>query len=446
MLACSLLLSAFCGCGGNNTQYSFPFPENTSPPISEKSESTHVSTTAPTITNPPTECKIIKATDFSDGLAWIQIQSADVTLSEKIACINQKGEIQFFLNTDDCETAEQIGLWNSVFESKWHNGTSVLSTTGKYSNGIDRIYDSKGNIIFETDETYTAVKCYAEGYYAVSKQIKSIDKNEHYISFFNIDGSWQKNEWNLNTTQDSGKLKYLGEGMFYYADGEVGQKFYDINTNTSFNAEGIFEEPIGQYSNGIMVLTSTKIFDNKGNTSKDKLDKTYSAYSSGFSGRYAAIFSNEYQSSHFLCYDSQTKELKNIVSYTNGISFLNKDYSFDGDKIVVLLRGADNKYYFTTFTADGKQLYEPINCKESKVLASEDRIIVEKDNSYSIYDYNGTQIFEYQKSTGNKMENAFSDNTVRVQSGQILSYLNNTGNTLFDKLTYQNQDYSIVND
>ncbi len=448
LLSGAILISAFCGCG-NGTDKQFTAKDDASGNLSSVSE-----TVVPT-TEPPKEYAITNATVFSDGYAWVYLQDKNmknykVHEDHQTACINKSGEIQFFLNLEHFNYQDQSFLWNNYqldynfWHStdanfwEWHDGTSLVHK----SSGPQRIYHTKGNLIFETDDTYYKVACYADGYYAVMKQVKSIDKNEHYVCFLNTDGTWQKNEWNLNTDSDYYEVDYRGEGIFYCSAKEG--KFYDINTNKEFTV-GLLGDPMGQFSNGKVIWNEVLkyyIVDKNGKPLKT-IDNANNGESKGFNGRYAAL---KGKGESLICYDSQTDALNEIVSFTNGVQIVSGGYAFDESKIVVGLKGIDKKNYFVTYDNEGKQLYEPIECDEYKVWSSCDRILIARDGKYYVYDYNGNLIFDKDKVPYQSPDfHQYSDDIMLINySGNNFQYLDKDGKTMFEKISYNNVEYNIV--
>lgn len=121
-------------------------------------------------------------------------------------------------------------------------------------------------------------------------------------------------------------------------------------------------------------------------------------------------------------------------------------YVFDGSKVVVELKGIDKKNYFVTYDNEGKQLYEPIECDEFKVWSSCNRILITRDGKYYVYDYDGKLIFDEEKIPYQYPEfHQYSDDVMLIKyTGNNFQYLDKDGNTLFEKLNYQNVEYNIV--
>lgn len=452
LLSSAIVTSMLCGCGGENNNKS----------SGANAPSSNVSSYAETI-EPTTEASkeyaITNATVFSDGYAWVYLQDKNMTNykvheDHQTACIDKSGEIQFFLNLEHFNYQDQSFLWSNYQQDynfwhstnanfwEWHEGTSLVHSTS----GPQRIYDTKGNLIFETDDTYYKVACYADGYYAVMKQVKSIDKNEHYVCFLNTDGTWQKNEWNLDTDSDYYDVDYRGEGIFY-CSAKKG-KFYDINTNKEFTVD-LLGEPTGQFSNGKVIWNEVLkyyIVDKNGKLLKS-IDNPNNGESKGFNGRYAALKTEESgKGDSLICYDSQTDNSNEIVSFTNGIQITLGGYAFDESKVVVGLKGIDKNNYFVTYDNEGKQLYEPIECDEFKVWSSCGRILITRDGKYYVYDYDGNLIFDEEKVPYQNPDfHQYSDDVMLINySGSNFQYIDKDGKTLFEKLSYNNVEYNIV--
>lgn len=449
LLSGAVALSMFCGCGGGNNSSTMQSDSlTTASSLIETVEST---------TEPPKEYAITNATVFSDGYAWVYLEDVNMHNykeheNRQTACINKSGEIQFFLNLEHFNYQDQSFLWNNYqldynfWHStdanfwEWHEGTSLVHSTS----GPQRIYDTKGNLIFETDDTYYKVACYADGYYAVMKQVKSIDKNEHFVCFLNTDGTWQKNEWNLNTDSDYYDVDYRGEGIFYCS--AYKGKYYNINSNREFevNTTEIIDSPAGNFSNGkILYKSPTRVIDSNGSI----INKYENTQTTGFNGQYAAIFDAMYAENPFIkCYDSQNDKITDIATFTNGIEIPYKEYMFDGDKICIELKGIDKNHYFTTYTSTGKQLYDPIQCDENKMWSLCDRILITRDGKYYVYDYNGNLIFDEEKVPYQNPDfHQYSDDVMLINySGNNFQYIDKDGKILFEKLSYNNVEYNIV--
>lgn len=450
LLSSAIVTSMLCGCGGENNNKS----------SGANAPSSNVSSYAETIestTEASKEYAITNATVFSDGYAWVYLQDKNMTNykvheDHQTACINKSGEIQFFLNLEHFNYQDQSFLWSNYQQDynfwhstnanfwEWHEGTSLVHSTS----GPQRIYDTKGNLIFETDDTYYKVACYADGYYAVMKQVKSIDKNEHFVCFLNTDGTWQKNEWNLNTDSDYYDVDYRGEGIFYCS--AYKGKYYNINSNREFevNTTEIIDSPAGNFSNGkILYKSPTRVIDSNGSI----INKYENTQTTGFNGQYAAIFDAMYAENPFIkCYDSQNDKITDIATFTNGIEIPYKEYMFDGDKICIELKGIDKNHYFTTYTSTGKQLYDPIQCDENKMWSLCDRILITRGGKYYVYDYNGNLIFDEEKVPYQNPDfHQYSDDVMLVKYSSFnFQYLDKNGNTLFEKLKFDNVEYNIV--
>ena len=454
LLSGVIALSMLGGCGGGN---------NNSPSMQSASSinASSLTETVEATTEPPKEYAITNATVFSDGYAWVYLK--DVNLrnyrdkeNQQTACVNKSGEIQFFLNLEDFDYQSQSIMWSNFQQDyyfwhssnasfwEWHDGTSLVQDTF----GSQKIYDTKGNVVFETDDTYYKVICYADGYYAVMKQVKSIDKNEHYVCFLNPDGTWKSNEWNLNSDSDYEEVSYKGEDLFYCKG-----KFYDLQSGKVFG-ETNYVDTKGNFSNGKLLfhdITKIRTIDKQGNISDPLKDvETTSGFNTG--SNYAVFFSSKYtqnneikRTMYFM--NSANNKLSEIVSYTNGIEFTINAPMFDGDKVVVGLKGVDQEYYFTTYSQDGKQLYEPIPCDDyNKIWSACDRILIERGGKYFVYDYNGNLIFDEEKIPFQYVDcHPYSDDVMLIKNSNFnYQYLDNNGKALFEKLKIDNTEYNIV--
>lgn len=471
LLSCILILSMLCGCGNNAEK------EDNQPTLNIGS-STTVSSADSTIKEDniiQNKYSIITGTDFNDGFAWVYLRdkteyAEGKSLDDlyKTACINQKGEIQFMLNTDYNESAQNhiwgIGTGGNRYDyfMNWHKNTCCLRA-GVLVDKKDRIYDINGNVIFEVEEPYLHVLCYADGYYAISKNVTSIDKNDFYVCFMDTDGKWLDKEWKLDIDHEAYlSVEYLGEGIFYNGGDE---HYYNINSDTTFEAdiptgwEGIPVSHCGCFYNGRILSDFAGHYHVMNNTGGEVLDfKERYLFTVGLYGRYSAI----YNGNTLMSYDSKTDEIQTVVTYDNGIeieklSDIHGVYNdriinyrsqvFIDDKIVVKLNGVDGKTYFTTFTFDGKQLYDPIMYDTFIDQPSCDRIIVTKDEKYFVYDYNGKLIFTLDESLYKNISDisSYSNDIALIRySGNNSIYLTKEGEKLFDKLSKDGASFEIV--
>lgn len=442
ILCATIPLLTFVGCGedkspatsqsSSTSSISEDLNLEASIPIEEATEKTY------RITGFSTPGGFSSSTSFSDGYAWISFEELEDNEEELTACINKSGEIQFF--TD--ENIDDLG--------EWQDGTCKIK---------NKIINTNNETIFETDEEFTKILAYGDGYYAIAKYEHNIDSRKYFIYFLDTSGNWFDTSYDLNL-QNLPDVTYLGENIF-----GVGNVYINLNTKQATEITDYHCKSIrGKFNNGVAIDTSSWVNGSLiySDGSVKSLDLNRGIVQGPVSdGGFVYSNTDDNKNTHLYFYDINTETSLEITSYKEGVEIKNSDNLYFEDGYLFLsLKGVDGLNYITFFDKSGNEVTEPVAHEHIGMLSS-NRIITYDLNwnndikkydkrIYTIYDGKGNFVFEtnqyeyeiaLEKTHGSKIiENCYQENCIQVDK---YGYLDADGNLLFDKLTHGNIIYKI---
>lgn len=407
---CAVVLSiSIAGCGQKGSIHSNIEASQTNSGINSVSESSNVANNDYVISSPSA---------FSDGYAWIQVNSNSGGITNKLF-IDKSGNVH-----------DEIYKLSTSFSREsssdtWHDGTV---RTDKL------IVNSAGEIIFQTDDEYTTILTYGGGYYAIAKRVHDLQTDKVLICFMDTDGNWFDTNYDLNLEEiGSNDLIYLGEQIFGIGDTYINLKTKKATQIKDYPCGGIQ----GEFSDGVAVWkhgwsgSDALIYSN--GTVKE-IDINDGEIKGKLSDGGFVYLQNEDETTTIYFYDIETGKSKEITSYKDGIKITNDNLYFENGTLFFKLLGVDDDYYITFFDKSGKELIEP---KSYKYIGERscNRVIAENDDVITIYDERGNVVLEtdeYQIGSGVD-EPIYSDDyiPVYVKKYKENNYLDKDGNLLF---------------
>lgn len=339
---------------------------------------------------------LTEVNDFSNGCAWVKSSGSEsyslIDTSGKIICTSTAIEIHDMSN-DACYVKEKVGdkdgkaIYNYKIINK--DGKIVASSTDgkfdeilaagdnlffvhKYESGIDvsrHLYgtiNEKGEFVNklrecpygELSETYTSyigAKAFRVGagvYDDPYIYMSSIDK---YIGNNAIDYGTQINIGNNLYIVNGSGIKVEGSDTGYYEYDDDGYAYVVIRSDGKVEKAPAFDEII----NGMLV--------------KRDREKESVSFTDPTTGK-TATFSKYYP----VYIDTAGK-----------------------DNFLIMIEGADGKYYYTILDKNGNMLFEPIEGTRGEIhseraagetYANDSRLVLRTDEGYSVLDYTGKVI------------------------------------------------------
>lgn len=367
---------------------------------------------------------IVRAENFSEGFAWVKLENQE-NRERRWACIDKSGVVQFFLNDEYKYINNNPSGYTDYIQTKWHEGTCLLT---KECADTERILNTSGNIIFETDDIYTDILFYMEGYYVVVKHESGFETNEYSICFLSTDGEWSDIEWKIGDQNNS--VEYCGSGIICHND-----EYFNVKTGNTFKKSFLFNR-IGEFDNGVCLVE--KIGDYVAlmyaNGDIKKLDTTTYADTYGSYGKISEGCSVMNNQQNIAYYDIKTSSVNSIFKSPDNVHIdNNQDLCFKNNNLFVKQRGADGNLYFTIYNKEGDRLFEPIKCDTIGNLSCE-RIVTVSNFKYCVYDEQGNMVFENDSPI-----DEYSDDVAIVgRKTHNPYYIDKNGNQLFSKISIKN--------
>lgn len=421
MLCATIPLLTFVGCGEEDKSVASSQASN----ISSDSEILNSDTSLATEEATEKSYLIQEGTSFSDGYAWVSFEEKGSSGEKLSACINKSGEIQFF--TDE------------YYLNEWHDGTCIVGEKSYDYSTECKIINTKNEVLFETNETFTNILAYGDGYYAISKYVHNLESKKYLIYFLDTDGNWFDTNYDLNLENEP-EVGYLGEKIFL-----VGDVYINLNTKQAteytdyncYNMFGKFQDGVAVTGNSTLIYTdgTTKTLELNGGTVQGPISDGGFVYSNSDGDNNVLYF-----------YDISTGNSNKITSYSKDIIYQNGgNLYFEDGYLFLSLQGIDYKNYITFLDKNGNEVFEPIpydhigSLSENYIVAYSYEGAVRTSN---IFDNKGNMVLKTDKYL---IDNNFHNNCVQVQNeSHHQSYMDIDGNLLFDKLTYNDTIYNIV--
>lgn len=337
----------------------------------------------------PTEVR-----NFSNGYAWIESSGSEsyslIDTSGKIICTSTAIEIHDMSN-DACYVKEKVGdkdgeaIYNYKIINK--DGKIVASSTdGKF----DEILAAGDNLFF------------------VHKYESGIDVSRHLYGTINEKGEFvnQLKECPYGVLEKD-KTKYIGGKAFLVnMDGSYyGNLYVYMSSNGKYFGE-VTDEGIGNVGSSLYVINQYGI----------KAEGSDTLYSPRDGYEHIAIRSDgkiekapafdEIINGMLVKRDREKESVSFTDPATGKTATFSKYYpkyiiAAGNDNFLIMIEGADGKYYYTILDKNGNMLFEPIEGTRGEIhseraagetYANDSRLVLRTDEGYSVLDYTGKVI------------------------------------------------------
>ncbi len=213
-----------------------------------------------------------------------------------------------------------------------------------YSQILDNIYNTKGEVVFKKEGTIDRIEYVGEGFVIVTTKDESYKGTVYKQGIYDINNK----AYNLEPDENITDIRYYNEGMFMLRDKETSSySIYNTATKTKFYLDTRFDVVFGEYRDGYIVyrdINSEEVYllDKKGNktlVSRDGKWTDLGQYSDGL------VFVRDafYDGSGTKVIDLKDEGVNNIPEFKNGYALL---YFETG--------------YFTILSKEtGKYMFEP---------------------------------------------------------------------------------------
>lgn len=380
LLLVALLLFA-CGkkeSKGNDTKQ--PANESSTSSVLPKPSDTDE---IPTTSVPPTEgnCVVLTtASEFTDGISSVTYTINDV---EYFGLINSQGKIIY--STEIAENEE-------IYSVAIGDGYAIIS---RYDCEIDEyvsVYtvNNTGEIV-ASFEAGTEVVAYGDGLVLLYQRKETIAEIEHRYGIIDVTGTWIQPMVNLGLEydrwygwkSDGWYSYYAGDGMFAvcarYSWGDYDFVFWNAHDGNQFFVSQLVNKPM--FTDGVALVYRTDrwgqiinpfhVSDLYNDESGDYTPEQFLLHKDGtyqtvdLSGKEIKGVSNGY--CYYTTWDDTALHIVDIQSLDQDF-LVYKDYPADmiqsikviGDRILVIIQGANSHIYFTLIDKAGKQQFEPI--------------------------------------------------------------------------------------
>ena len=337
---------------------------------------------------------LTEVNDFSNGCAWVKSSGSEsyslIDTSGKIICTSTAIEIHDMSN-DACYVKEKVGdkdgkaIYNYKIINK--DGKIVASSTdGKF----DEILAAGDNLFF------------------VHKYESGIDVSRHLYGTINEKGEFvnQLRECPYGVLEKD-KTKYIGGKAFLVnMDGSYyGNLYVYMSSNGKYFGE-VTDEGIGNVGSSLYVINQYGI----------KAEGSDTLYSPRDGYEHIAIRSDG-KIEKAPAFDAVVNGMlikkdydKKSVSFTDPATGKTATFSkyypvyidtAGKDNFLIMIEGADGKYYYTILDKNGNMLFEPIEGTRGEIhservagetYANDSRLVLRTDEGYSVLDYTGKVI------------------------------------------------------
>lgn len=323
---------------------------------------------------------------FVNGYAWVKSSGSEsyslIDTSGKIICTSTAIEIHDMSN-DACYVKEKVGdkdgeaIYNYKIINK--NGKIVASSTdGKF----DEILAAGDNLFF------------------VHKYESGIDVSRHLYGTINEKGEFvnQLKECPYGVLEKD-KTKYIGGKAFLVnMDGSYyGNLYVYMSSNGKYFGE-VTDEGIGNVGSSLYVINQYGI----------KAEGSDTLYSPRDGYEHIAIRSDgkiekapafdEIINGMLVKRDREKESVSFTDPATGKTATFSKYYpkyiiAAGNDNFLIMIEGADGKYYYTILDKNGNMLFEPIAViAGTNANASDGRVVLRTDEGCSVLDYTGKVI------------------------------------------------------
>lgn len=374
LLALLLVALLLFACGkkeptGNDTKQ--PANESsTSSMLPKPSDTDEIPTTSVPLTEG--NCVVLTtASEFTDGISSVTYTINDV---EYFGLINSQGQVVYSI-----EMAENEEIGSTAIGK----GSAIIfrydCETQKYISNY--MVNNTGEIV-ATFDTETKIVAYGDGLVLLYQRKETIVEIEHRYGIMDSAGAWIQPMVNLGVECDGGYSYYAGDGMLAIGTrkslGRYEFIFWNAHDGNHFLVTGLYDKPI--FTDGVALAYRTYwsqivnpfyASDLYNDENWEDTPEQFLLYKDGtyqtvdLSGKEIKGVSNGY--CYYTTWDDTALHIVDIQSLDQDF-LVYKDYPADmiqsikviGDRILVIIQGANSHIYFTLIDKTGKQQFEPI--------------------------------------------------------------------------------------
>lgn len=344
---------------------------------------------------------MVMAWDFSDEVAqvnFLKIENETVT-ETPMAVIDKTGKILF---------TQKMGAYNHC--GNFENGVALCEHQLEGTEEVDRfdVLDKSGNIVFSSaDGLFDGVAANGDGFFGVYQYTENFDEAGYRVFFLNNKG---ENIFEFeNLFDEVGKMTYCGEGIFAICPTKWPNEhiFVNLNTHSAFTVKGIACYDVrmaNSFSNGVCVveLGEYRTSDIPALIYADGTVKELDIYDiwctiPGKVSDGGFVFST-YDGDDIVkkveFYDIATDTVTQLGDYGERVDYTRLEgLYFDDGYMLLPLRGADGKSYYTIIDKSGQNIFDPVIC-ENAYVAGPDRILVQLEDKEIMCNRKGEFLFE----------------------------------------------------
>lgn len=329
----------------------------------------------PTTSVPPTEENrviLTAASEFTDGISFV---TYTVDAVEYFGLMNSQGQVVYSI-----EVAENAEIGSTAIGK----GSAIVfkydCETQKYISNY--MVNNTGEIV-ASFEAGTEVVAYGDGLVLLYQRRETIVEIEYRYGIIDVTGTWIQPMVNLGVECDGGYSYYAGDGMFAvcarYSWGDYDFVFWNAHDGNRFFVSQLINRPM--FTDGVALVYRTDhwgqiinpfhVSDLYNDESGEYTPEQFLLYKNGtyreadLSGKEIKGVSNGY--CYYTTWDDTALHISDIQSlnqdflvYKDYPAYMIQSIKDIGDRILVIIQGANSHIYFTLIDKVGKQQFEPI--------------------------------------------------------------------------------------
>lgn len=337
----------------------------------------------------PTEVR-----NFSNGYAWVKSSGSKscslIDTSGKIICTSTSYVEDYDgrndahdMSNDACYVKEKVGD---------KDGESIYNY---------KIINKDGKIVASsTDGKFDEILAAGDNLFFVHKYESGIDVSRHLYGTINEKGEFvnQLRECPYGVLEKD-KTKYIGGKAFLVnMDGSYyGNLYVYMSSNGKYFGE-VTDEGIGNVGSSLYVINQYGIKAEGSDTLYSPRDG-YEHIAIRSDGKIEKAPAFDEIINGMLVKRDREKESVSFTDPTTGKTAAFSKYypeyiiAAGNDNFLIVIEGADGKYYYTILDKNGNMLFEPIAViAGTNANASDGRLVLRTDDGYSVLDYTGKVI------------------------------------------------------
>lgn len=334
----------------------------------------------------PTEVR-----NFSNGYAWIESSGSSVCslidTSGKIICTSTSYVEDYDgrndahdMSNDACYVKEKVGD---------KDGEAIYNY---------KIINKEGKVVTSsTDGKFDEILAAGDNLFFVHKYESGIDVSRHLYGTINEKGEFvnQLKECPYGVLEKD-KTKYIGGKAFLVnMDGSYyGNLYVYMSSNGKYFGE-VTDEGIGNVGSSLYVINQYGIKAEGSDTLYSPRDG-YEHIAIRSDGKIEKAPAFDAVVNGMLIKKDYDKKSVSFTDPTTGKTAAFSKYypeyiiAAGNDNFLIMINGADGKYYYTVLDKNGNMLFEPI--AGTNANASDGRLVLRTDDGYSVLDYTGKVI------------------------------------------------------